>query len=157
MAKGIQNNCPYCGKTIRVKRTKAEHAYGSPVRTCEFCKKTYIDRYYRELALEDPGKLDRRKVAPRNIGMLLFGALIILLGVFLFPEAKDIMIKVLLIVLGGLLTVSAAWVLITEYRTYDARMKFFEEERAESEKRLKDPEYAQKLKNAGFRVPERYL
>ncbi len=157
MAKGIQNNCPYCGKTIRVKRFKAEHAYGSPVRVCEFCKKTYIDRYYRELALEDPNALDRRKVAPKNVGMLLFGVLIILLGVFLFPEEKDIMIKVLLAALGGLLTLSAAWVLITEYRTYDARMKFFDEERAESEKRLKDPEYAQKLKSAGYRVPERYL
>lgn len=157
MAKGIQNNCPYCGKTIRVKRSKAEHAYGSPVRACEFCKKTYIDRYYRELALEDPGKIDRRKVAPKNIGMLLFGVLAILLGVFLFPEQKDIMIKVLLIALGALLAFSAAWVLVTEYRTYDARMKFFDEERAESEKRLKDPEYAQKLKNAGYHVPERYL
>ena len=157
MAKGIQNNCPYCGKTIRVKRTKAEHAYGSPVRTCEHCKKTYIDRYYRELALEDPNGLDRRKIAPKNIGMLLFGSLLIVLSGFLFPEAKDVVIRVLVSVLGGLLTLSAAWVVITEFRTYDARMKFFEEERADSEKRLSDREYAQKLKNAGYRVPERYL
>lgn len=156
-AKGIQNNCPYCGKTIRVKRYKAEHAYGSPVRTCEHCAKTYIDRYYRELALEGEKSIDRRKIAPKNVGMMLFGILIVLFGAFLFPEEKDIMIRVLLIILGGLLTLSAAWVLITEYRTYDARMKFFEEERAESEKRLKDNEYAQKLKNAGYRVPERYL
>ena len=157
MAKGIQNNCPYCGKTIRVKRTKAEHAYGSPVRTCEFCKKTYIDRYYRELALEHPGRIDRKKFAPRNIGMLLFGSLLIVLSDFFFPGAKDVVIRVLVSVLGGLLALSAVWVIITEYRTYDARMKFFDEERAESEKRLSDPEYAQKLKNAGYRVPERYL
>ncbi len=155
--KGIQNNCPYCGKTIRVKQTKTEHAYGSPVRACEHCKKTYIDRYYRELALEDPSRVDRRKIAPKNVAMLLFGALLIVLSDFLFSGAKDVVIRVLLSVLGGLLALSATWVIVTEYRNYDARMKFFEEERAESEKRLSDPEYAQKLKNAGYHVPERYL
>ncbi|HWR23952.1 MAG TPA: hypothetical protein VN366_10820 [Feifaniaceae bacterium] len=158
MAKrGIENNCPYCGRTIRIKSAKTEHAYGSPVRQCEFCKKTYIDRYYRELALEDADKIDRRKLAPKNAGMLLFGALLILLGYFLFPGEKDIIIRVLMMALGGLLALAAAFVIVTEYRTYDARMKFFEEELSESEKRLKDPEYAQKLKNAGYRVPERYL
>ena len=156
-AKGIQNNCPYCGKTIRVKRYKAEHAYGSPVRACEHCGKTYIDRYYRELALEDPGSLDRRKITPKNIGMLLFGSLVIILAGFLFPEQKDLMIKILLMALGALLALSASWVIITEYTTYGRRMQFFDEERAASEQRLSDPAYALKLKNAGFIVPERYL
>ena len=151
----ITKKCPYCGRVYeqracgsfgRKPQPEDVWVYGSPMRLCESCKRIFIDKDVKELAITELRKSDTAKITANTKMLLPMGALV----------------AVLLYVLGqptfAIVAVAVAVVyLAMDLGMYPMRMKKLRREREASEKRLSDPDYARALKKAGIDVPERYL
>ena len=152
----LTKKCPYCGRiyeqrsygSVGRKKPAPEDAwvYGSPMKLCGNCKRIFIDMDVKELAITELRKSDTAKITANTKMLLPMGALV----------------AVLLYVLGqptfAIVAVAVAVVyLAMDLGMYPMRMGKLRKERAASEKRLSDPEYALALKKAGIDVPERYL
>ncbi|MCR5142196.1 MAG: hypothetical protein K6C68_06680 [Ruminococcus sp.] len=147
--------CSHCGKMNR--ESCNAWMYGSPIRFCKKCGEKYIDRRYREPAIQG---FDNRtmsaelylKIAPIFAGIFVLALIwnrytVTHLGYFTTYQ-------ILFMLVGGLGAVGG----IVQY----FRIKLGIEEKsnqrylAESEERLKNPEYVADLIANGFNVPEKY-
>ena len=151
----ITKKCPYCGRVYeqracggfgRKPQPEDVWVYGSPMKLCESCKRIFIDKDVKELAITELRKSDTAKITANTKTLLPMGALV----------------AVLLYVLGqptfAIVAAAVAVVyLAMDLGMYPMRMGKLKKERAASEKRLSDPDYARALKKAGIDVPERYL
>ncbi len=143
MARIRRKMCPNCKKVLAV--NDSAH-YGSPLRQCGHCGKTYKDTDYREIAVEGIRPNDDKVLAPGLLVIALIG-----LGIWVYDLIRnEYGIEVFLIVF---------FVLIPLYHVLTAkrRLKKLCEETVQSENRLKNPAYALLLKNMGYDVPEKYL
>lgn len=151
----ITKKCPYCGR-IYEQRTcgglgrnaSIEDAwtFGSPMKICAYCKKIFIDKDVKELAITQPRKADLAKVTASTRSLLIAGALVTLL-LYLLGQRSFALVA------AGI----AVLYLVLDLGMYPMRMGKLKKERAASEQRLSDPEYARALKRSGIDVPERYL
>ena len=151
----ITKKCPYCGRVYeqracgsfgRKPQPEDVWVYGSPMKLCESCKRIFIDKDVKELAITELRKSDTAKITANTKMLLPMGALV----------------AVLLYVLGqptfAIVAVAVAVVyLAMDLGMYPMRMGKLRKEREASEKRLSDPDYARALKKAGIDVPEKYL
>ena len=151
----ITKKCPYCGKVYeqrpvggfgRKPLPEDVWVYGSPMKLCANCKRIFIDKDVKELAITELRKSDTAKITANTKTLLPMGALV----------------AVLLYLLGQPTFASVAAAVAVVYRAmdlgmYPMRMGKLKKEREASEKRLSDPEYARALKKAGIDVPERYF
>ena len=151
----ITKKCPYCGKVYeqracggfgRKPLPEDVWVYGSPMKLCANCKRIFIDKDVKELAITELRKSDTAKITANTKMLLPMGALV----------------AVLLYVLGqptfAIVAVAVAVVyLAMDLGMYPMRMGKLKKEREASEKRLSDPDYARALKKVGIDVPERYL
>ena len=46
----MEGKCSRCGEAVKEKSNM--WAYGSPIRICPFCKQEYLDRRWREVAVQ---------------------------------------------------------------------------------------------------------
>ena len=46
----VEGNCPHCG--VKTKEPCNTWVYGSPVRTCPSCKTEYLDKRWKEVAID---------------------------------------------------------------------------------------------------------
>ena len=151
----ITKKCPYCGKMYEQRtcggfgRKSAPEdvwVFGSPMKLCPNCKRIFIDMDVKELAITEPRKSDTAKITANTRMLLPVGALVALLLVLLGQPTFAI-------VAAGVAVVY----LMMDLALYPMRMNKLKKERAASEARLSDPEYARALKKAGIDVPEKYL
>lgn len=145
--------CPACNqpyeKNFYAGKPKPEEKirYGSPIKVCKYCKKEFIDQDYKEIELEGvPNKEDYERFTK---GTILYTVLSFAMAFFAFLfEFK--FLPILFVVLGIIIIGS-------DILTYSKRLKHLEKETLASKERLSDPEYAKRLVEHGYRVPERYL
>ena len=151
----LTKKCPYCGRIYEqrsygsVGRKPAPEdawVYGSPMKLCANCKRIFIDMDVKELAITELRKSDTAKITASTRTLLPMGALVALLLYVLGQPTFAIVAAAVAVVY-----------LAMDLGMYPMRMGKLRKERAASEKRLSDPDYARALKKAGIDVPERYL
>ena len=153
--KTLVKNCPFCGKVVEQRayaswgRQDSEQdkwLFGTPMRLCPHCGKLFIDRDRQELAITGPRKQDMAVIGPASLRLALMG---VVLGALLLVGKLNALAYIAFGVALATLPADAA--------QYPTRQKKLKTERAASEKRLSDPDYARALKNAGYGIPEHYL
>ena len=151
----ITKKCPYCGRVYeqracgsigRKPQPEDVWVYGSPMKLCESCKRIFIDKDVKELAITELRKSDKAKITANTRMLLPMGALVALLLYLLGQPTFAIVAAAVAVVY-----------LAMDLGMYPMRMGKLKKEREASEKRLSDPDYARALKRAGIDVPERYL
>lgn len=152
----VEWTCPKCGKLNH--ESCNAWVYGSPIRYCKKCGAEYFDNRWRELAIDGiaPGSKNAKFYLGATAACLLFA---IATGAWLFYDIKytgGYPIKLLGCCLLGIIGVIACFVvfirIVTGYE--DRHNKVFLEE---SEKRLQDKAYVQKLVSYGYNIPDKYL
>ena len=149
--------CPNCGKPISNYNASSTD-YGSPIRTCKCCGQKYLDRRYRELAIEEPWASDLK--ASTGVKTALMGLVILAVSggftLFTLHFRGYYYKKMALVAILSLLVIG--------YGIFDAirvktggKAKSIEKKRADSEQRLMDRAYAQQLADLGYNVPNKYL
>lgn len=150
-------SCPVCGKKIPGYNASASYN-GSPIRTCAHCQNPYLDRRYHELAAENLP--DNELSVSNGLKIFALGLVFLLLsGGFTictiyfseryYPKMIIIMVMSVVIMVFGI---------VDMIRTASgAKLKKLERERAESEQRLMNRDYARQLAELGYNVPDRYL
>ena len=153
--KQLTTACPHCKKVYRQRTIGAwgrklteedRWQYGSPLCSCPSCKRLFIDKDIKELAITPLRSFDKDKVTA-STRMLLVLAL--LLGLFMYFIGQRLF--------AAIVTGIGLIYLIADLALYPSRMKKLESERKASERRLSDRSYAAALKKAGYDIPERYL
>lgn len=151
----LVKNCPFCGKVYeqrsyiswsREPKDEERWLFGTPLILCPHCNRLFIDKDRQELALTGPRRQDTAVIGPASLRLGILGAA--LGAVLLIPGQTALA----LIAFGV-----AAATLIADAALYPTRRKKLENERAASEKRLSNPEYARALKRAGYEIPGKYL
>lgn len=149
--------CPHCGKTYETYSiyTKNYHKHsGSPFVKCRFCGNTFVDKDIKEPALKPYSSRGFSWFNCIFAFFIPFGALGILLTCAAFG-VEDTSIVLFIVAFA----VDLLYLSLTIY-SFVNRKKLIEEDKKEyeeSERRLSDPIYAHALKEAGFKVPEKYL
>lgn len=153
--KNLVKNCPFCKKVCeqraymtwgREAKDEDRWLFGSPMRVCPHCGKLYIDRDMQELAITGPRKQDTAIIGPASLRLAAVG--VALGGVLLVAKQTT---------LAWIAFAVAAATLIADAALYPTRKGKLDRERAASEQRLSNPDYARALKRAGYDIPERNL
>lgn len=144
--------CPYC-KADRHVKSDALISYGSPLKTCSRCKKIYIDPYCKELALEP--------YRPHSTSKLFWSNLFSAIGL-------DVFVSVIVLFAANSETIAGitfgigfpvCWGLMFLHSLRN-RKKIEQNHHktwTDSDKRLKNPQYAVLLANLDYKVPVQYL
>ena len=145
--------CPYCGKQIDMAAIgmKFKVAYGSPFRTCPKCHKEYIDRDYREVALES-AKAKALKMPKVRSGIVWFEVLLLCsLGMQLTSAYASMTTVIPILAVAVILLV---WELHGSAKRHSEWEKELAKELAASKERLQDPAYLMELKKLDYPVTE---
>lgn len=145
--------CPYCGRQIDMAAIgmKFKVAYGSPFRTCQKCHKEYIDRDYREVALES-AKAKALKIPKVRPGIIWFEVLLLCsLGMQLTSAYASMTTVIPILAVAVILLV---WELHGSAKRQSEWEKELAEELAASKERLQDPAYLTELKKLDYPVTE---
>lgn len=146
-------SCPHCKLPISIQPGQ-KRSRGCPQRKCPFCKHMYIDPHCYEEALKPFKKTSKAAYA--------FGSLLICAGVLWFPI-------LLFFVYSGLSAAIKAGICLVLIScvfaiVFSRFLSVREESAAEalrrwqcSDARLRNPQYAKMLAEAGFKVPKMYL
>lgn len=151
----MECKCPGCNKSIKEK-TNA-WGYGSPIKICPHCGGEYIDRRFREVAVEgfDPRSTD---------GKFYLKGMLLMLGIALASgalTAYSIMttgrysIKGAACIFAGILGTVGCAVMYIRIKS-GLEEKNNEKYMLESRSRMTNPEYVRKLANYGYELPEEY-
>lgn len=150
MATYYDKKCPHCGLKYAYWQPKNTALYGSPFRVCSRCGKVFIDKMYKEIAVDGYNEYFLMKVQPFSIFAIVIGIILILVDV--------LGIKVYLAaVIGGIFLIAGIYFVISDIRDHEKRIAEYKKLKKESEDRLSDPEYAKALKELGYNVPSKYL
>lgn len=151
----INSPCPECKQVNRINCNS--WAYGSPVITCKACRSEYLDKRFREVAIDG---FDLRST---NAGFYLKGAAfffvisLLLVGcIFLqnFTQGHVGTKLVLFASMGGLGTVGCLILFVRIKLGY--AQKENNRYMQESLERLKDASYVKKLESFGYKIPEKF-
>ena len=146
--------CPNCGNTYAWLEPKYMVNYGSPIRYCAKCGTRFIDRDYKEIAIDGFRKTFIAKVRPFSIICTIVGLGLFAMEIFYFGGSD---LAIFSYIFGGLFILTGVISIIGDIKDHEERKKEFERLKRESEERLSDPEYAQLLKDLGFYVPPQFL
>lgn len=151
----ITKKCPHCNTQYSHKAYSGrpskdnQTCYGSPLRRCQKCGNFFIDKDYREIAISGIREVDTQRV---STGTMVESAIPIIGSCIYFCIAQDgtrwAALIVFLICVGSV---------VSEYRGYDKRIAHLEQEKAESYRRMSNPQYAMMLKTLGYDVPDEFL
>lgn len=142
--------CPKCRKIYGFSYHSDDPAdeyylkkYGSPIKTCPKCQTVFLDKEYKEIAIEG---FEYRRLGPLTY---IIGGIGTWLGISICISGG---------VASGLIvsTISAGSVVYTVL-WHRKRRKFLVGETIRSVERMRDPEYAAVLKEYGYSVPDKYL
>lgn len=150
-----ESNCPHCGKVNR--NSCNAWMYDTPIRRCKYCNQKFVDRRYRELAVEG---IDQRSANPAFYlkGMAIFFVAGIVLALLLACQIRFLgyystrLVACVFICFAGCLMCGLLFVRIKLGIEDKNAQKYF----AESEKRLENKAYVQELLDNGYDVPDKY-
>ena len=142
--------CPQC-------KTKNREAcntwmYGTPIRDCKACRSEYLDRRWREVAIDgfDPRSNNAQfyvKVA------LVFLAIALVCSVMIYFQYAKGFYSTKIIAIGAGSTLLGITCLIMSIRIkLGFQNKDNDKYMAESKARLQDPQYIEKLRKFGYKV-----
>lgn len=149
----VEQKCPKCG--AHYSETCNAWVYGSPIRKCPKCGGEFLDKRWREVALEgfQSGKENWKFYLGASVGFLAFAILCGLWILSMINTQGSYSTRLLACVLLGLFASAASFVLflrcVTGYE--DKKNAVYLEE---SERRLQDPQYVEKLRAYGYHIPE---
>lgn len=153
----MEIHCPHCGRMVG-KFVAGDYRYGSPIKICPKCKNEYINPVIHEIEVDgiSPDAFDMKKLL-----------MVILMGIVFFVIAAAVHYYeittqdyyhtsciAIMIISAIIIVYSLANILFIKT---GIKAKWTEGKRQESVKRMNDPEYALKLKEFGFDVPDKYL
>lgn len=156
MATHTYKKCPHCGKIYETYSTYTkvyQNHSGCPFKRCRSCGETFVDKDVQEPALK-PFSEDDFSLWRCFLVYLPYGSVGFLLTCCAFGMEES---TLSLYIIAAI--VDAIYIFST-YKVIKNRNVYLEEAKRdyqESEKRLSNPLYAQKLKDAGFKVPSKYL
>jgi len=151
-------NCQKCNYPLIVNRSKDEVIYGSPVQQCPRCGEVYLDKNYCEIAIIGLQEIDKGKFSLNYILFLFLSCFAIVGGIIgISMGYDDNSMYYLFIILGSIMSIFNIWMIVSEVKDHKNRIELLEKEAVESEKRLKNYEYAAFLESIGYDVPEKYL
>ena len=149
-------SCPHCGQIYAWMET-THHRYGSPFRTCQQCKKTFIDNSYKELACLDYRRIKEKKVDPFSIFSSLMGLLFLVFALLQATDPDNGGMHILFLLVGVFMLFGGGFSISKDLSSYQSRCKQLEQEIARSKRRLSNPAYARSLADLGVDVPKEYL
>ncbi|MCM1106033.1 MAG: hypothetical protein NC355_03725 [Blautia sp.] len=151
----VESNCPKCGKKIR--ENCNAWVYGSPIRNCPGCKCEFLDKRWREVAIDgfDPRANNKKLYIFGFFGFLLFS--IVCAGILYYMSSLYGHYPTRLlgcVIVGAVGTIGCAVVLLRQLTGYEDRInqKYMEE----SQKRLQNKDYVERLVSYGYSVPDAY-
>lgn len=145
--------CPKCGKT----EMGNMYMYGSPFRKCTKCGKEYVDTRFREVAIDG---FDPKSESPMFYlkGAGLMAIFLVIALVFMKAQLDAGYVATKGKVLVGVTGFGVATMLILAVRNFlGFDQKLNGKALKESEKRLTNQDYVQKLVELGYKIPEKYL
>ncbi len=152
--------CSECGKKLLEYDTASIKRYKSPIKKCKKCGREYIDPRCHEIAAEGIPE-DEFSVISYVFAFVL-GLLILLRGLHLYGyrtahTSKEIqwVLPTFICILGGAFLIFGVVEIFT-ILTGVKRAKF-DRLYDKSDERLCDRNYALKLYNLGYKVPDKYL
>ena len=142
--------CPEC-------KTKNREAcntwmYGSPIRQCEACRSEYLDRRFREVAIDgfDP-RCNNAKFYVK--GALFLLAIALVCGVVIYFQYARGYYSMKVVAAGALSALGAVACLIMSIRIkLGFQNKDNEKYMEESKARLSDSQYVEKLRKYGYKI-----
>ncbi len=147
--------CPNCG--AKTKESCNTWMYGSPVKTCASCNTEYIDRRWREVAIDgfDPRSSNSGFYLKGLLGFVVFTVVCVLLLFLMSASSGHFPLKLLIAAIGGILgSVFCA------YRLFVIKSGIQDKDNAvfmtESKQRLKNSEYVEKLEKYGYKIPDEF-
>lgn len=151
----VEGNCPKCGAKVR-ERCNA-WVYGSPIKTCPSCKSEFLDKRFREVAIDgfDPRANNPRLYLLGFFGFLVFTIVCAAWLIAMINARQSYPVKLVGCILVGIVgTVGCAVVLLRQMTGYEEKQnaRFMEE----SQKRMQDKDYVEKLVAYGYSVPDTY-
>ena len=151
----VQGTCPKCGAQVREKCNA--WVYGSPIRTCPKCKNEFLDKRWREVAIDGfaTGPKSAKLYLGATIGFLVFTIICILWLRNLISTQGHYPTKLAgCIVVGIVGTIGCFIVFLRIITGYEDKQnaKYM----AESKRRLQDKEYIDKLISFGYTVPDEF-
>ena len=142
--------CPEC-------KTKNREAcntwmYGSPIRQCKACRSEYLDRRFREVAIEgfDPRSNNAKFYVK---GTLFLLAIALVCGVVTYFQYARGYYSMKVVAAGALSALGAVACLIMSIRIkLGFQNKDNEKYMEESKARLSDSQYVEKLRKYGYKI-----
>lgn len=126
--------------------------YGSPIRECKACRSEYLDRRWREVAIDgfDP-RSNNAKVYVK--GTLFLLAIAAICGILIYFQCAKGYYSMKIIVAGALSVLIGIACGINALRIkFGFANKDNGKYMAESKARLGDPQYVEKLRKYGYKV-----
>lgn len=151
----VESICPHCGAKNR--EGCNTWMYGSPIRTCKSCNHEYLERKWREVAIDgfDPRSTNAGFYLKGGLGMFAFGGVCLMILLYLSFTKGYYPTKLLACVILSFAASVICLIMFLRIKLgFDDKYNavFLEE----SKNRLKDPEYIKKLEEYGYTVPDEY-
>lgn len=152
----VDGNCPKCGARVHEKCNA--WVYGSPVRTCPHCKEEFLDKRWREVAIDGfaTGPKNAKLYLGAAVGFLLVTIVCILwLGSMVRTQGHYPIKIVACIGVGIMGTIVCATVFVRIITGYEDKenTRYMDE----SKRRLQDRNYVDKLISFGYTVPDEFV
>ncbi len=144
--------CPECKTKNR--ESCNSWMYGSPIRQCKACRSEYLDRRFREVAIDgfDP-RSNNAKIYVKGVLFLL--AIAVICGVLTYFQYAKGYYSVKVVAAGALSALGAIACLVLAMRIkFGFQNKANDKYMEESKARLRDPQYVKKLEGYGYRIDE---
>ena len=144
--------CPECKNKNR--ESCNTWMYGSPIRECKACRSEYLDKRWREVAIDgfDP-RSNNAKVYVN--GTLFLLAMAAICGILIYFQYAKGYYSTKIIVVGALSALASIACGINALRIkLGFAAKDNDKYMAESQARLRDPQYVKKLEGYGYRIDE---
>lgn len=136
--------CPHCKGIVESGKNR-QRQYGSPIRTCPRCGRTYLDDNFAEAGLLSEKEVKERAFSWFSIIVVLMG------GFFLFFGIKELTVS--LIALGIILVALGLFSIISNLKYEPSEDEKFQNELRESKQRLSNPQYVIALYELGYSIP----
>ncbi len=155
-----ETKCPCCGAPD--KEVHNFYKYGSLIRVCKNCGEKYLDRSFREPAIQ--GVHPRAKNNFKNnficiIGAVIFAVVFAAQALWFYktktPFGYDTQNQIGVLIISAGAVIGCILQLI--YNKLGYMDKYNQRFIAESERRLQDPEYVKELLAFGIYVPQKYI
>lgn len=145
--------CPHCNNDLGF--AMDAYLYGSPLRQCNKCKKTYVDNRYHEIAIEgirqediNPTEADKQshkksgsKAIWIGVGMIALFVIILFTGWIVFP----LPIFGVISIISGISAKKG-----DSKKELEKTRKALEIERQQSILRMQNPQYVEQLRAMGY-------